>query len=172
MANDMMTMTVDEISPGSGRAPGTIIGHSEGQPKQVKAFSDTLTKFQAGRTYSFSWYLGKPYNGAQDVLVSAHHPVTEAAAGARGAPDPSQAPHRAEAPGMAPAPQRQQNTPQSTPQGVMTGAAGTKDRSITVLAVMKSVIESGGSEEDFKRWLSLHDEVVHGLERHWKPDIS
>ena len=30
---------------------------------------------------------------------------------------------------------------------------------------MKSVIESGGSEEDFKRWLSLHDEVVHGKNR-------
>lgn len=168
MANETkgsMTMTVDEISPGAGRAPGTLIGHTDGQPKQIKAFDDVINKFQAGRTYSFGWYLGKPYNGSQDVLVSAHHPVTEAAAGARGAPDPSQAPQRAEAPGMAPAPQRQQNTPQSTPQGVMTGAAGTKDRSITVLAVMKSVIESGGSEEDFKRWLSLHDEIVHGKNR-------
>ena len=168
MANETkgsMTMTVDEISPGAGRAPGTLIGHTDGQPKQIKAFDDVINKFQAGRTYSFGWYLGKPYNGSQDVLVSAHHPVTEAAAGARGAPDPSQALQRAEAPGMAPAPQRQQNTPQSTPQGVMTGAAGTKDRSITVLAVMKSVIESGGSEEDFKRWLSLHDEIVHGKNR-------
>ena len=161
MANDMMTMTVDEISPGSGRAPGTIIGHSEGQPKQVKAFSDTLTKFQAGRTYSFSWYLGKPYNGSQDVLVSAHHPVTEAAAGARGAPDPSQAPQRANQTFQEPALQKQQNTA----QGVMAGSANTKDRSITILAVMKSVIESGGSEEDFRTWLGLHDEIVHGKNR-------
>ena len=156
MANDMMTMTVDEISPGSGRAPGTIIGHSEGQPKQVKAFSDTLTKFQAGRTYSFSWYLGKPYNGSQDVLVSAHHPVTEAVAGARGAPDPSQAPQRANQTFQEPALQKQQNTA----QGVMAGFANTKDRSITILAVMKSVIESGGSEEDFRMWLSLHDQTL------------
>ena len=97
MANETkgsMTMTVDEISPGAGRAPGTLIGHTDGQPKQIKAFDDVINKFQAGRTYSFGWYLGKPYNGSQDVLVSAHHPVTEAAAGARGAPDPSQAPHR------------------------------------------------------------------------------
>ena len=156
MANDMMTMTVDEISPGSGRAPGTIIGHSEGQPKQVKAFSDTLTKFQAGRTYSFSWYLGKPYNGSQDVLVSAHHPVTEAAAGARGAPDPSQAPQRANQTFQEPALQKQQNTA----QGVMAGSANTKDRSITILAVMKSVIESGGTDEDFRMWLSLHDQTL------------
>jgi len=49
----------------------------------------------------------------------------------------------------------------------MTGAAGTKDRSITILAVMKSVIESGGSEEDFKRWLELHDQTLaqHGKTR-------
>jgi hypothetical protein len=69
---------------------------------------------------------------------------------------PPQAPHRAEPPASAPAPQKQQ----TTPQGVMTGAAGTKDRSITILAVMKSVIESGGTKEDFKRWLSLHDETL------------
>ena len=47
----------------------------------------------------------------------------------------------------------------------MAGSANTKDRSITILAVMKSVIESGGSEEDFRSWLGLHDEIVHGKKR-------
>ena len=42
----------------------------------------------------------------------------------------------------------------------MTGSNNTKDRSITVLAVMKSVIESGGTDEDFRMWLSLHDETL------------
>ena len=42
----------------------------------------------------------------------------------------------------------------------MTGSANTKDRSITILAVMKSVIESGGTEDDFRTWLSLHDQTL------------
>ena len=73
----------------------------------------------------------------------------------------AEAPQRAPIPSPAPAPQKQRNTP----QGVMTGSANTKDRSITVLAVMKSVIESGGSEQDFRTWLGLHDEIVHGKNR-------
>ena len=72
-----------------------------------------------------------------------------------------EATQRAKQPFQEPALQKQQNTA----QGVMTGSANTKDRSITVLAVMKSVIESGGSEQDFRTWLGLHDEIVHGKNR-------
>ena len=67
-----------------------------------------------------------------------------------------QAPQRAKQTFQEPALQKKQ----TTAQGVMTGAAGTKDRSITILAVMKSVIESGGSEDDFRRWLELHDQTL------------
>jgi hypothetical protein len=44
----------------------------------------------------------------------------------------------------------------------MTGSQSLKERSITVLAVMKSVIESGGAEADFDRWLAKHDHIVLG----------
>ena len=42
----------------------------------------------------------------------------------------------------------------------MADSGNTKDRYLTILAVMKSVIESGGTDEDFRMWLSLHDETL------------
>lgn len=42
---------------------------------------------------------------------------------------------------------------QTTPQGVMSASRDLKDRTITCLAIMKSVIESGGDEADFDRWM-------------------
>ena len=153
MANSIV-LEVSDVQPGQGSAPGTIIGFENGEPRTIKAFGEMLSHFHAGNTYKFDWYLGKEYQGQQDMLVSKHGEIR--IVDENGSPQAPQAPHRAESPGGAPAPQKQQNTP----QGVMTGATGTKDRSITILAVMKSVIESGGTKEDFKRWLSLHDETL------------
>ena len=160
MANSIV-LEVSDVQPGQGSAPGTIIGFENGEPRTIKAFGEMLVHFQAGNTYKFDWYLGKEYQGQQDMLVSKHGEIR--IVDENGSPQATQAPQRATSPAPAPAPQKQQNTP----QGVMTGAAGTKDRSITILAVMKSVIESGGSEEDFKRWLELHDQTLaqHGKTR-------
>jgi len=154
MANSIV-LDVSDVQPGVGNAPGTIIGFEDGEPRTLKAFGEMLVHFQAGNTYKFDWYMGKEYQGERDMLVSKHGEIR--IVGGNGSPQANQPPQRAESSGGAPA---QQNTP----QGVMVGAAGARDRSITILAVMKSVIESGGSEEDFKRWLELHDETLsmHG----------
>jgi hypothetical protein len=169
MAN-VIVLEVSDVQPGVGNAPGTIIGFENGEPRTIKAFEEILTQFKAGKVYEFEWYMGKPYQGQQDMLVSKHGTIKDhgiARPGIRDNPraaeSPPQAPQRVPPPAPAAAPQKQQNTP----QGVMTGAAGTKDRSITILAVMKSVIESGGSEDDFRRWLELHDETLsmHGKKR-------
>jgi hypothetical protein len=105
--------------------------------------------------------LGKEYQGQQDMLVSKHGEIR--IVDENGSPQAPQAPQRAKQTFQEPALQKKQ----TTAQGVMTGAAGTKDRSITILAVMKSVIESGGSEDDFRRWLELHDQTLaeHGKSR-------
>ena len=142
MASEIMIMQVDAVTPNTGAGPGTITGHQNGQPCEVKAFSETLQRFEAGRTYEFGWYLGKEYQGHQDMLVSKHHAITELSVGSNGAQKPPEA-----------------------RQEAMTGSANTRERSITVQALMKSTIESGGSEEDFCRWLSLHDLIVHGTPR-------
>ena len=100
--------------------------------------------------------LGKEYKGVQDMIVSKHGEVREvesAVSKSNGSHSPVEAP-------PAPKASIQVITPSNTPQGVMTASHGTKDRSITVLAVMKSVIESGGTEADFDRWLAKHDSVV------------
>ena len=160
MANSMI-LEVTDVQPGQGNAPGTIVGFENGEPRTVKAFGDVLANFSAGQTFEFEWYLGKPYQGQQDMLVSKHGSIKSLSGGSNGSQSPVEAPQRAKQTFQEPAPQKQTNTP----QGVMTGSANTKDRSITVLAVMKSVIESGGSEQDFRTWLGLHDEIVHGKNR-------
>ena len=160
MANSMI-LEVTDVQPGQGNAPGTISGFENGEPRTLKAFGDTLANFSAGQTFEFEWYLGKPYQGQQDMLVSKHGSIKSLSGGSNGSQSPVEAPQRAKQTFQEPAPQKQTNTP----QGVMTGSANTKDRSITVLAVMKSVIESGGSEQDFRTWLGLHDEIVHGKNR-------
>ena len=160
MANSMI-LEVTDVQPGQGNAPGTISGFENGEPRTLKAFGDVLANFSAGQTFEFEWYMGKPYQGQQDMLVSKHASIKSLGGGPNGSQSPVEAPQRAKQTFQEPAPQKQTNTP----QGVMTGSANTKDRSITVLAVMKSVIESGGSEQDFKTWLGLHDEIVHGKNR-------
>jgi len=160
MANSMI-LEVTDIQPGQGNAPGTISGSENGTPRTLKAFGDVLANFSVGQTFEFEWYLGKEYQGRQDMLVSKHGSIKSLGGGSNGSQSPVEAPQRAKQTFQEPAPQKQTNTP----QGVMTGSANTKDRSITVLAVMKSVIESGGSEQDFRTWLGLHDEIVHGKNR-------
>jgi hypothetical protein len=160
MASSTITMDIERIEPGEGSAPGTIVGVDvdSGQTVELKAWSDRLALFTAGNTYRFGWYLGKEYQGVQDKVVSKHGDVTQVNGpngSQRPVDDPSDAPHEKKAP----APQA---PPKTTPQGVMTGSQTLKERSITVLAVMKSVIESGGSEADFDFWLAKHDQIVLG----------
>ena len=161
MANQTMILEVDQVIPSLGKAPGMIKGFENGEPRTVKAFADMLIQFEAGQTYEFSWYMGKPYQGQQDMLVSKHDPVKTIGGNSNSSQSVSQPPQEAKRVGQVSQPSK----PTTTPLGAFTGASDKKDRSITVLAVMKSVIESGGTEEDFKRWLSLHDLVVHGSPR-------
>jgi len=161
MANQTMILEVSEVRQGQGNAPGSIKGFEDGEPRTVKAFSDMLVRFEAGQTYEFEWYLGKPYQGQQDMLVSKHGPVKTVGGNSNGSQSVSQPPQEAKRVGQVSQPSK----PTTTPLGAFTGAADKKDRSITVLAVMKSVIESGGTEEDFLRWLALCDLVVHGTPR-------
>jgi hypothetical protein len=70
----------------------------------------------------------------------------------------AEAPQRAPIPSPAPAPQKQRNTP----QGVMTGSGGDRERSIQAQAIIKSVIAMDGTEADVQRWLDCHDRIVKG----------
>ena len=69
MANSMI-LEVTDIQPGQGNAPGTISGSENGTPRTLKAFGDVLANFSVGQTFEFEWYLGKEYQGRQDMLVS------------------------------------------------------------------------------------------------------
>ena len=160
MAGSTITMDIERIDHGEGSAPGTIVGVDvdSGQTVQLKAWSDRLALFTAGKTYKFGWYLGKEYQGTQDMVVSKHGEITQVN-GPNGPQRPTDDLPAAFHEKKAPTPQA---PPKTTPQGVMTGSQTLKERSITVLAVMKSVIESGGSEADFDRWLEKHDRIVLG----------
>jgi len=164
MAGNTITMDVQRIDPGEGSAPGTLVGIDvdSGQEVQLKAWPDRLSHFSMNQTYKFGWYLGKEYQGTQDMIVSKHGEITQvqsAVNGPNGPQRPVDGLPAAFHEKKAPIPQPPAKT---TPQAVMTGSQGTKERSITVLAVMKSVIESGGSEADFDRWLAKHDHIVLG----------
>ena len=156
MANQTMILEVSEVRQGQGNAPGSIKGFEDGEPRTVKAFSDMLVRFEAGQTYEFEWYLGKPYQGQQDMLVSKHGPVKTVGGNSNGSQHPVEASQRAKQTFHEPDIGKAKNTA----QGIMAGAMDRKDRSITVLAIMKSVIESGGDEETFKRWLNVFDETM------------
>jgi hypothetical protein len=164
MAN-IITLEVERVDSGAGNAPGTITGIDvdSGERVSLKGWADILAKFEMGKTFQFGWYLGKEYQGQQDMLVSKHGDVKEVPSAiasldkSNGSQDPSDdlpaalSGKKALAP-PAPAP--------TTPQAIMTGSPTAKDRTITCLAVMKSVIESGGTEDDFDRWLAKLDATV------------
>jgi hypothetical protein len=156
MANQTMILEVDQVIPSLGKAPGMIKGFENGEPRTVKAFADMLIQFEAGQTYEFSWYMGKPYQGQQDMLVSKHDPVKTIGSNSNSSQNPVEASQRAKQTFHEPDIGKAKNTA----QGIMAGAMDRKDRSITVLAIMKSVIESGGDEEAFKRWLTVFDETM------------
>ena len=156
MANQTMILEVDQVIPSLGKAPGMIKGFENGEPRTVKAFADMLIQFEAGQTYEFSWYMGKPYQGQQDMLVSKHDPVKTIGGNSNSSQSVSQPPQEAKRVGQVSQPSK----PTTTPLEAFTGAADKKDRSITILAIMKSVIESGGDEEAFKRWLNVFDETM------------
>jgi hypothetical protein len=157
MANSMI-LEVTDVQPGQGNAPGTISGFENGEPRTIKAFGDILTQFEAGKVYEFEWYMGKPYQGQQDMLVSKHGSIKSLSGGSNGSQRAAEAPQRAPAPSPAPAPQKQRNTP----QGVMTGSGGDRERSIQAQAIIKSVIAMDGTEADVQRWLDCHDRIVKG----------
>ena len=155
---NLVTVDGQRVSPGEGSAPGSIggIDVDTGQEVTFKAWPDMLAQFQSHKSFTFEWYLGKEYKGVQDMIVSKHGEVREvgsAVSQSNGSHSPVEA---------SPAPKApiQVVTPSNTPQGVMTSSQGTKERTITCLAIMKSVIESGGTEADFDRWLAKHDSVV------------
>ena len=174
MAKNYMTLDIQRVDPAEGKRPGTVTGIDvdNGEQRSVKAFSELVAQFQAGKTMKFEWYLGQEWQGERDILVSKHGEIKEvpsAAAqsnGSQGSPgerppafygkEPSATQTAPEATVEVSAP------PRTTPQAIMVGSQNTKERSITVLAVMKSVIESGGTEADFERWLAKHDLIVLG----------
>jgi hypothetical protein len=157
MANSMI-LEVTDVQPGQGNAPGTISGFENGEPRTIKAFGDILTQFEAGKVYEFEWYMGKPYQGQQDMLVSKHGSIKSLSGGSNGSQSPVEAPQRAKQTFQEPAPQKQTNTP----QGVMTGSGGDRERSIQAQAIIKSVIAMDGTEADVQRWLDCHDRIVKG----------
>ena len=157
MANSMI-LEVTDVQPGQGNAPGTISGFENGEPRTVKAFGDTLANFSAGQTFEFEWYMGKPYQGQQDMLVSKHASIKSLSGGSNGSQSPVEAPQRAKQTFQEPAPQKQTNTP----QGVMTGSGNNRERSIQAQAIIKSVIAMDGTEADVQRWLDCHDRIVKG----------
>ena len=157
MANSMI-LEVTDVQPGQGNAPGTISGFENGEPRTVKAFGDVLANFSAGQTFEFEWYMGKEYQGQQDMLVSKHGSIKSLGGGSNGSQSPVEAPQRAKQTFQEPAPQKQTNTP----QGVMTGSGGDRERSIQAQAIIKSVIAMDGTEADVQRWLDCHDRIVKG----------
>ncbi len=68
---------------------------------------------------------------------------------------PSQAPQSAPPPAQA-------QPPQTTPMGVVSAGAGSKDRSIQALAIIKAVVAVGGTEGEVQRWMDCHDRLVAG----------
>ena len=157
MANSMI-LEVTDVQPGQGNAPGTISGFENGEPRTVKAFGDTLANFSAGQTFEFEWYMGKPYQGQQDMLVSKHGSIKSLSGGSNGSQSPVEATQRAKQTFQEPALQKQQNTA----QGVMTGSGNNRERSIQAQAIIKSVIAMDGTEADVQRWLDCHDKIVKG----------
>ena len=157
MANSMI-LEVTDVQPGQGNAPGTISGFENGEPRTVKAFGDVLAHFSAGQTFEFEWYMGKEYQGQQDMLVSKHASIKSLSGGSNGSQSPVEATQRAKQTFQEPAPQKQTNTP----QGVMTGSGNNRERSIQAQAIIKSVIAMDGTEADVQRWLDCHDRIVKG----------
>ena len=174
MTKNYMTLDIQRVDAGEGNRPGTVVGIDvdSGEQREVKAFSELLTQFEAGKTFHFEWYLGKEWQGRQDMVVSKHGAIKEiqsAAAQSNGPQSPSDDPpahfYQKEPSTTQTASERAVEVsapPRTTPQAIMVGSQNLKERSITVLAVMKSVIESGGTEADFERWLAKHDLIVLG----------
>jgi len=155
MANSMI-LEVTDIQPGQGNAPGTISGSENGTPRTLKAFGDVLANFSVGQTFEFEWYLGKEYQGRQDMLVSKHGSIKSLGGGSNGSQSPVEAPQRAKQTFQEPALQKQQNTA----QGVMTASLTEKDTQIMALALLKSVIAIGGTPDDVDPWVEKFKKIV------------
>jgi len=151
-----MILEVTDIQPGQGNAPGTISGSENGTPRTLKAFGDVLANFSVGQTFEFEWYLGKEYQGRQDMLVSKHGSIKSLGGGSNGSQSPVEAPQRAKQTFQEPALQKQQNTA----QGVMTASLTEKDTQIMALALLKSVIAIGGTPDDVDPWVEKFKEIV------------
>ena len=159
MAKNIVTLDVQGISPGEGSAPGTITGIDvdSGQELRFKAWGEMPSQFTIGKSFKFEWYLGKEYQGIQDMCVSKHGNVSEVpSAAGNGIQSPIQAPPaRKSATEVSP-------PPRNTPQGVMGAAQGTRERSIVAQAIIKSVIGVVGTPADVQKWVDVHDAIVAG----------
>ena len=159
MSKALVTLDVQHIAPGNGKAPGTITGIDvdSGRELQFKTWPDTISQFEAGKTVRFEWYLGKPWQGVQDMCVSQHGEVTPMP---RAVGDGPVAP--VEAPLAPRAAEEVSPPPRNTPQGVMGAAQGTRERSIVAQAIIKSVIGVVGTPADVQKWVDVHDAIVAG----------
>ena len=159
MAKNIVTLDVQGISPGEGSAPGTITGIDvdSGQELRFKAWGEMLSQFTIGKSFKFEWYLGKEYQGIQDMCVSKHgNDSEEPGAAGNGIQSPIQVP-----PARKPAAEVSP-PPRNTPQGVMGAAQGTRERSIVAQAIIKSVIGVVGTPADVQKWVDVHDAIVAG----------
>ena len=166
MAKQYMTLNVQEVQPAQGKVPGVIRGVDvdDGQDREVKCYEEKIDEFRVGSIARFEWYLGKEWDGHRDMIVSKFGDIEIVSTDSQ-APLPPVRPDvdpliddaLPEALGGTPAPR-----PHNTPVAVLAASQGSKERSIQILAIMKSVIESGGSPDgdDVERWLARHDALL------------
>jgi hypothetical protein len=149
-----MQITITEIVPGGQAANGkdrpTSIHTADGQ--KLKCWPNKVGSMVAGRTYLVP-VVTKQYQGIESFEIG-NGIIKEVQANS--APvSPSQAPQGAPPPAQA-------QPPVNTPMGVVSAGAGSKDRSIQALAIIKAVVAVGGTEGEVQRWMDCHDRLVAG----------
>jgi hypothetical protein len=168
MTKQFMTLNVRQILPADGKAPGIIKGVDvdDGQDREVKCYEEKIDDFRVGSIARFEWYLGKEWDGRRDMIVSKFGDIEIV-------PTDSQAPLHPVRPDVDPLivdalpeafTEKPLPRPQNTPVAVVAASRNTTERSIQILAIMKSVIEAGGSPDgdDVERWLARHDALLAG----------
>ena len=147
----MMTATISSIQPGPSASSPYIVKTTDGQ--LIKAFKEKAGELVIGKTYQIPYY-DKDYEGTTERMISKFGIIKEVPLGG-GPVAPTQPPQGAPSPIPAP-------PPQTTPMGVVSAGAGSKDRSIQALAIIKAVVAVGGTEGEVQRWMDCHDRLVAG----------
>jgi len=147
----MMTATISSIQPGASPSAPSRVQTTDGQT--LKVFAEKAAELAVGKTFQIPYY-DKEYQGVTERMISKYGIIKEVPPGS-GAVTPSEAPHGAPSPIPAP-------PPQTTPMGVVSAGAGSKDRSIQALAIIKAVVAVGGTEGEVQRWMDCHDRLVAG----------